>query len=47
MDEPVRERFARDLRRDLESGVWDARRCALREQPFHEGSLVVVRSVPE
>ncbi|MFC0850081.1 class I SAM-dependent methyltransferase [Streptomyces noboritoensis] len=47
VDAPVRERFARDLRRDLESGAWDARFGALRQQPTYEGSLVLVRSVPE
>ncbi|MFF1481526.1 class I SAM-dependent methyltransferase [Streptomyces sp. NPDC058301] len=41
------ERFARDLRRDLDSGAWEARFGALRRQAFYEGSLVLVRSVPE
>ncbi|MFD9485012.1 hypothetical protein [Streptomyces sp. NPDC059991] len=47
VDETVCERFARDLRRDLDSGAWDARLGTLREQPCCEGSLVVVRSVSE
>ncbi|MEU4347712.1 methyltransferase domain-containing protein [Streptomyces sp. NPDC023838] len=47
VDEAARERFARDLRRDLDSGAWDARFGALRRQAFYEGSLVLVRSVPE
>ncbi|GAA0585456.1 class I SAM-dependent methyltransferase [Streptomyces crystallinus] len=46
VDEAVRERFARELRRDLDSGAWDARFGALRGQAAYEGSLVVVRSVP-
>ncbi|MER7671665.1 class I SAM-dependent methyltransferase [Kitasatospora sp. NPDC096128] len=46
VDERARERFAADLRGDLDSGAWDARFGALRQQPFYEGSLVVIRSVP-
>ncbi|WP_369185206.1 class I SAM-dependent methyltransferase [Streptomyces sp. Y1] len=46
VDERSRERFAADLRSDLDSGAWEARFGALRQQPFYEGSLVVVRSVP-
>ncbi|MET8630842.1 hypothetical protein ABZW30_45375 [Kitasatospora sp. NPDC004669] len=46
VDEQSRERFASDLRGDLDSGAWDARFGALRQQPFYEGSLVVIRSVP-
>ncbi|MBV2156729.1 class I SAM-dependent methyltransferase [Kitasatospora sp. SUK 42] len=46
VDEEARERFAADLRRDLDSGAWDARFGTLRQQPFYEGSLVVITSVP-
>ncbi|MFJ9775157.1 class I SAM-dependent methyltransferase [Kitasatospora sp. NPDC101157] len=46
VDEQVRERFAADLRGDLDSGARDARFGALRRQPFYEGSLVLIRSVP-
>ncbi|RKT09643.1 methyltransferase family protein [Streptomyces sp. 1114.5] len=46
VDEQSRERFAADLRGDLDSGAWDARFGALRQQPFYDGSLVVIRSVP-
>ncbi|MGF1425071.1 hypothetical protein [Kitasatospora sp. LaBMicrA B282] len=45
VDEQVRDRFAADLRGDLDSGAWDARFGALRQLPFYEGSLVAVRSV--
>ncbi|MFJ9623778.1 class I SAM-dependent methyltransferase [Streptomyces sp. NPDC101181] len=44
--EESREQFAVDLRGDLDSGAWDARFGVLRKQPFYEGSLVVIRSVP-
>ncbi|MER7759835.1 SAM-dependent methyltransferase [Streptomyces sp. NPDC097619] len=46
IDDRVRERFDRSLRRDLASGAWDARHGRLRTTPFHEGSLVIVRAVP-
>lgn len=40
------ERFARDLRRDLADGAWDARYGYLRTQPSFEGSLILVTSRP-
>ncbi|MEU9045658.1 MULTISPECIES: class I SAM-dependent methyltransferase [unclassified Kitasatospora] len=46
VDERARKRFAADLRGDLDSGAWDARFGTLRQQPFYDGSLVVIRSVP-
>ncbi|MFD8749758.1 class I SAM-dependent methyltransferase [Kitasatospora sp. NPDC059577] len=42
----ARERFAADLRSDLADGTWDERFGSLRQKPFYEGSLVVIRSVP-
>jgi SAM-dependent methyltransferase len=42
----VHERFERTLADDLASGEWDRRFGALRTQPFFEGSLVLIRSVP-
>lgn len=42
----VHERFERTLRADLASGEWDRRYGRLRTQPFFEGSLVLIRSVP-
>jgi len=36
----------RELARALESGEWDARFGALRQQPTFEGSLVIVRALP-
>jgi hypothetical protein len=47
VDEAVRERFAARLRRDLDSGAWDERYGVLREQPVHQGSLVLVRGLPD
>lgn len=44
VDDGVRERFDKNLRRDLESGAWDARFGHLRTQPAYEGSLVIVRA---
>lgn len=46
VDEQSRERFAADLRADLDSGARDTRFGARRQQPCHEGSLVVIRSGP-
>jgi len=37
-------RFEHDLRRDLESGVWDKKYGALRKQPVFHGSLVLIVS---
>jgi SAM-dependent methyltransferase len=39
-------RFERALSRDLADGTWDARHGHLRSQPFLEGALVLVVSVP-
>lgn len=47
MEERVRTRFATDPRRDPDNGSWGRRFGALREQPFLEGALVMVRSVPD
>ncbi|MEY9926188.1 hypothetical protein ABH926_000810 [Catenulispora sp. GP43] len=38
----VAEQYTERLRRDLESGAWDERYGHLREQPFLNGSLVLV-----
>ncbi|MEJ8640940.1 hypothetical protein WKI68_04675 [Streptomyces sp. MS1.HAVA.3] len=46
VDDGVRERFDETLRRDLESGAWDARFGHLRTRPAYEGSLVIVRATP-
>ncbi len=35
-------RFERDLRRDLDSGTWDAKHGALRSQPAFCGSLLLI-----
>ncbi|WP_407563190.1 class I SAM-dependent methyltransferase [Streptomyces sp. 184] len=43
----LRERYAGRLRRDLDSGAWDARHGALRGQAAYDGSLVLVRAVPD
>ncbi|MFJ9618654.1 class I SAM-dependent methyltransferase [Streptomyces noursei] len=45
--EPARTRFADALRRDLADGTWDARHGALREQRFLEGSLVLLKALPD
>ncbi|MFJ8159555.1 class I SAM-dependent methyltransferase [Streptomyces sp. NPDC096136] len=47
VDDGVRERFDGSLRRDLESGAWDARHGHLRTQGAYEGSLVLVRATPD
>jgi len=42
VEEGVEERFVEHLRGDLESGAWDARYGALRNQDYFEGSLRLV-----
>ena len=42
----VHQRFTGKLTRDLETGTWDERYGALREQPTFEGSLVLVVAEP-
>ena len=42
----IHDRFARDLRADLDSGAWDRRHGALRRQPTFDGSLVLVTALP-
>ncbi|MEV6677266.1 class I SAM-dependent methyltransferase [Streptomyces erythrochromogenes] len=46
VDDRVREHFDLSLRRDLNSGAWDAEFGHLRRQPTYEGSLVIVRATP-
>jgi len=42
----VEPRFERELRRDLDSGAWDARYGALRTQPEFDGSLRLIVGFP-
>jgi SAM-dependent methyltransferase len=42
----VHDRFARDLRADLDRGAWDRRYGALRSRPTFDGSLVLVTALP-
>jgi len=42
----VEPRFERELRRDLDSGAWDARYGALRTQPEFDGSLRLIVGLP-
>lgn len=46
VDAAVHEQYAETLRQALESGAWDRRHGALRQQGTLNGSLVLVRSVP-
>lgn len=39
--------YTDSLRSDLESGAWDERYGALRQQPYLYGSLVLIRATPE
>jgi hypothetical protein len=43
----VRERFTRDLGRDLADGAWDARHGRLRSLPAFEGSRILVPRSPD
>lgn len=42
----VHDRFAADLRRDLDDGTWDRHHGHLRTQPTFEGSLVLIVNTP-
>jgi hypothetical protein len=44
VDDQVHQRFEAQLRRDLDSGVWDERNGHLRTQPTYAGSLVLLIS---
>jgi len=46
VDTGVHERFRTRLSRDLETGAWDERYGALRNQPAFDGSLVLVVAEP-
>jgi hypothetical protein len=46
VDAATSDQYTEHLRRDLESGAWDERHGHLREQPFLNGSLVLVRALP-
>ncbi|MBN8938975.1 MAG: class I SAM-dependent methyltransferase [Rhizobiales bacterium] len=46
VDAGLGERFAADLRRDLESGLWDQRHGQLRRQPAFDGSLKLIVGRP-
>lgn len=46
VDDAAREHFDRTLRRDLASGVWDARFGHLRTRRTYRGSLATVRATP-
>jgi hypothetical protein len=43
----VGEQYTDSLRSELESGAWDERYGALRQQPYLHGSLVLIRATPE
>ncbi|SEG76978.1 Methyltransferase domain-containing protein [Actinacidiphila yanglinensis] len=43
----VCERYTGELRAAIASGAWDARHGALRRRPYLDGSLVLIRSMPD
>jgi Methyltransferase domain len=47
IDAPLAEQYASTLREAIESGAWDERHGRLREQPSLNGSLVLVKALPE
>jgi hypothetical protein len=47
VDAPVAEQYTRTLREAIESGAWDERHGHLRQQPQLNGSLVLIRALPE
>ncbi|NUR63120.1 MAG: hypothetical protein HOV87_31355 [Catenulispora sp.] len=46
VDAATSERYTEHLRRDLESGRWDEQHGHLRQEPYLQGSLVLIRAVP-
>jgi SAM-dependent methyltransferase len=46
VDAALAEQYAQGLREAIESGAWDERHGRLREQPFLDGSLVLIRALP-
>lgn len=47
VDAPLAEQYTRTLREAIESGAWDERHGHLRRQPELNGSLVLIRALPE
>jgi len=47
VDAPLVEQYTQRLREAIESGAWEERHGHLREQPYLNGSLVMVRALPE
>jgi SAM-dependent methyltransferase len=46
VDAELAEQYTQTLREAIESGAWDERHGHLREQPFLNGSLVLIRALP-
>jgi hypothetical protein len=46
VDEQLAAQYVEALREAIESGAWDARYGHLREQPYYEGSLVLIKALP-
>ena len=47
VDAPLAEQYTLRLREAIESGAWDERHGHLREQPHLNGSLVLIKALPE
>jgi len=47
VDAPLAEQYTRTLRAAIESGAWDERHGHLRQRPQLDGSLVLIRALPE
>ncbi|HET9168160.1 MAG TPA: class I SAM-dependent methyltransferase [Actinospica sp.] len=47
VDEQTAAGYVESLRAALESGAWDARHGHLRTQPAYEGSLILIKALPE
>ena len=47
VDEQLAGQYVDALREAIESGAWDARHGHLRDQPYYDGSLVLIRALPE
>lgn len=46
VDPTQADQYTAALQTALDSGEWDTRHGALRQQPTFEGSLVIVRAMP-
>lgn len=47
VDEQLAAQYVETLRTAIESGAWDAEHGQLRQQPYYDGSLVLIKALPQ